>query len=104
MKRDSRKSTSISKASTDKETGAFWDTHSLADHWDKTQEVSFEVRATRRRRVTIDPDIYNQVESFAHLRGISVETLVNLLLAKRLRAKQKSPQRVARGSRSHALA
>ena len=30
----------------------FWDTHSLADYWDQTHEVSFEVRAQRRRRIT----------------------------------------------------
>ena len=104
MKRGNKSCTSISKATTDKEIGAFWDTHSLADYWDKTQEVSFDVRAARRRRVTIDPDIYTQVESFAHLRGISVETLVNLLLAKRLRAKQKPQQNNPRRSRSHAIA
>lgn len=25
------------------EAGEFWDTHSLADYWDQTQEVHFEV-------------------------------------------------------------
>ncbi len=76
--------TSISKARTLEEIADFWDTHSLADHWDETHEVEFEVRATRRRRVTLDPDIYTQVETQAHARGISPETLVNLWLVERL--------------------
>jgi hypothetical protein len=76
--------TSISKASTLEEIADFWDTHSLADYWDQTHEVEFEVRAKRRRRVTIDPDVYAQVEAQAHARGILPETLVNLWLVERL--------------------
>jgi len=33
------------------EIGDFWDNHSLADYWDQTHEVEFEVRAQHRRRV-----------------------------------------------------
>ncbi len=29
--------TSISRAGTMEEVGEFWDTHSLADHWDQTR-------------------------------------------------------------------
>jgi hypothetical protein len=76
--------TSISKARTLKEMGDFWDTHSLADYWDQTHEVEFEVRAKRRRRVTIDPDLYVGIEAQARARGILPETLVNLWLAERL--------------------
>jgi len=49
--------TSISKASTLEEIAEFWDTHSLADYWDKTHEVEFEVRAKHRQRVTLEPKI-----------------------------------------------
>lgn len=76
--------TSISKARTLEEIADFWDTHSLADYWDQTHEVEFEVRAKRRRRVTLDPDVYAQIEVQAHARGLSPETLVNLWLAQRL--------------------
>ena len=76
--------TSISKAYTLEEIAEFWDTHSLADYWDKTHEVEFEVRAKRRRRVTLDPEIYAQVEVQARTRGILPETLVNLWLVERL--------------------
>jgi hypothetical protein len=47
--------TGISKSRTPEEIGDFWDTHSLDDHWGQTREVDFEVRALRRRRVTLDP-------------------------------------------------
>jgi len=78
----------ISKARTLEEIAEFWDTHSLADYWDQTHEVEFEVRAKRRRRVTLDPDIYAQVETRARARGIVPETLVNLWLAERLQLQE----------------
>jgi hypothetical protein len=81
---------SISKARTLEEIAEFWDTHSLADYWDQTHEVEFEVRAKRRRRVTLDPDIYAQVETRARARGIVPETLVNLWLAERLQLQETS--------------
>ena len=68
----------------------FWDKHSLADYWDQTREVKFELRVTRRRRVTLDPDVYSWVEAQAHSRGISPETLVNLWLAERLQSEPTS--------------
>lgn len=76
--------TSISKARTLDEIADFWDTHSLADYWDQTREVEFEVRAKRRRRVTLDPAVYAQIEAQAQVRGLLPETLINLWLAERL--------------------
>ncbi|MBI1761673.1 MAG: hypothetical protein HYR56_09585 [Acidobacteria bacterium] len=76
--------TSISKARTLEEIADFWDTHSLADYWDQTHEVEFEVRAQRRHRVTLDPNVYSQVEEQARLRGLQAETLVNLWLSEHL--------------------
>jgi len=76
--------TSISKARTLEEIADFWDTHSLADYWDQTHEVEFEVRAKRRRRVTLAPEVYAQVEAQARTRGLLPETLINLWLAERL--------------------
>jgi len=83
-KNDDDRLTSISKARTPEEIGDFWDTHSLADYWDQTHEVEFEVRAKRRRRVTLDPDVYTRIEAEAHARGILPETLVNLWLVEKL--------------------
>jgi hypothetical protein len=76
--------TSISKVSNLEEIAEFWDTHSLDDYWDQTHEADFDVRATRRRRVTLDPAVYEQVEAEARTRGILPETLVNLWLMDRL--------------------
>jgi len=61
----------------------FWDTHSLADYEDQLHEVDIEVRARRRRRVTLDPDVWERVLSRARSRGVSPETLVNLWLLER---------------------
>jgi hypothetical protein len=80
-----KQTTGISKAQTLEEIAEFWDTHSLADYWDKTQEVEFEVRAKRRHRVTVDPEVYTKIEVQARERGILPETLVNLWLAERLK-------------------
>lgn len=78
------KVTSISKAQTLEEIADFWDTHSLADYWDQTHEVEFKVRAKRRRRVTLTPEVYEKVEAQARVQGVLPETLVNLWLAERL--------------------
>ena len=77
---------SISQAETLEEIGEFWDTHSLDDYWEKTHEVVFEVRANRRKRVTVEPNIYKELEAEARIRGVVPETLVNLWLAEKLQA------------------
>ncbi|MGI8670268.1 MAG: hypothetical protein ACR2J3_10560 [Aridibacter sp.] len=40
--------TDISNAQTLKEIADFWDSNSLADHWDKTEEAEFEICAKKR--------------------------------------------------------
>ena len=47
---DTQKS-SISKSGTPEEIADYWDSHSLANHWDQTHEVEFEVRDQRPRRI-----------------------------------------------------
>jgi len=85
MKEDKKTaSTGISKANTLEEIGDFWDSHSLADHWDETHEVAFDVRAQRRRRITIDPELYVKVEAQARTRGLLPETLINIWVSERL--------------------
>jgi len=71
---DDTQITSISKASTLEEIADFWDTHSLADYWEQTHEVEFEVRAKRRRRVMFDPDAYAGTAAQATVPGILPET------------------------------
>jgi hypothetical protein len=86
MKKDKKTDvTGISKASTLEAIGNFWDSHSLADHWDETHEVVFDVKAQRRRRITIDPELYVKVEAQARIRGLLPETLINIWLSERLK-------------------
>ena len=90
--------TSISKASTYEEIGEFWDTHSLADYWDQTYEVEFEVRIPRHHRISIEADLFDRIADEARHRGVSSETLINLWIAERLRALPAEPGKVvARG-------
>jgi len=77
--------TSVSRVQTLEELGDFWDSHSLGDHWDETHEVEFEVRAKRRRRVTLEPEVYHEIEEQARARGVALETLVHVWLLERLR-------------------
>ena len=76
--------TSISQAKTLDEIAEFWDTHSLADYWDQTHEVDFNVRAQPRRRITVAPELFEKLEHQARIQGLNPETLVNLWLAERL--------------------
>ncbi len=39
----SKNRSSISKAHSYKEIGEYWDTHDLAEHWEETKPVEFEV-------------------------------------------------------------
>ena len=65
----------------------FWETHSLADYWDQTEPATFEVTPEARRRylVAVDREVLVRVQRLARVRGISSESLVNLLLEQRLR-------------------
>jgi len=82
----SEPTTRISKTRTLEEIADFWDTHSLADYWDQTHEVEFEVRAKRRRRIVLNPEVYDRIQAQARTRGILPETLINLWLAERVQA------------------
>lgn len=68
------------------EAAEFWDTHDLADYWDLTEEVDFEVDLRHRRYlVALEPDLAERLSTEAHKRGVSAETLVNLWLSEKLR-------------------
>jgi hypothetical protein len=82
MAENERKS-SVSGAKSPEEIGKFWDSHSLDDS-PEVREVHLDVHAHRRRRVTLDPDLYEQVEAEARIRGVSPETLVNGWLTEKL--------------------
>ena len=75
---------SISDVDSYEEIGKFWDAHSLDDPWDETREVEFQVSATQRRRVALEPQIYKDLETEARLRGVVPEALANLWLNEKL--------------------
>jgi len=71
--------------STIEEAAEFWDTHSLADYWDLTEEVDFEVNLRPPRYlVALAPQLAEKLAAEAHKQGLSTETLVNLWLSEKL--------------------
>lgn len=84
MNENDKNKSSVSKAQSIGEVADFWDEHSLADYWEETEEVDFEVRATQRRRITVAPELYDELEAQAKARGILPETLLNLWLSEKL--------------------
>ncbi len=77
--------TSISKARSYKEIGEFWDTHDLADYWEQTQPVEFELDI--QSEVTYYPlevTLADKVRAMAKQRGVSSEALLNLWVKEKL--------------------
>ena len=54
------------------EAAEFWDTHDLADYWDQTSEVNFEVDLQRRVFLTaLEPELAKKLANRAHKEGVS---------------------------------
>jgi len=88
----SRGKSSISKASSYKEIGEFWDTHALSDYWDQLEPVEFEIDIQGEEIVyDIDEKISKIIRINAKRRGISVDTLLNLWLQEELQIDQTVP-------------
>jgi hypothetical protein len=64
----------------------FCDTQDLGEYWEQTEPAEFEISSQARRRylVSVDRDILLRVQHIAHIRGITTENLINLLLEQRL--------------------
>ena len=81
----SKSKSSISEAQSYKEIGEFWDTHDLADYWEQTHPVEFEVDI--QSEVTyyaLDATLSAKIRSIAKQCGVSPETLLNLWVQERL--------------------
>ena len=74
------KLSSISQADSLAKMGKFWDTHDFTQFDTDAPDVEFTISST----VSIEPDLLAAVEKQARLRGIGVETLVNLWLQEKL--------------------
>lgn len=67
------------------EASEFWDTHSLADYWDLTREVKFDVDIQRRMFLTaLEPNLAKRLTDAARRQGVSTETLINVWLSEKL--------------------
>lgn len=84
---EKNKISSISKADSLEKMGEFWDTHDFMDFDDpKAKDIKFDVSCA----VPIEEELLSSVEKQARLRGVKVETLVNLWLQQKL-AEQNRP-------------
>ncbi len=72
---------SISGADTLEKMGEFWDKHDFTEFDNKDiPDIEFEVTCA----VPIEEELFSSVEKQAKLRGVKVETLVNLWLQQKL--------------------
>ena len=72
---------SVSKANTTKKMGEFWDKHDFTEFDDpNAPDVEFHVTVA----IPVEPDLLSDIEELARIRGINVETLVNLWLKEKL--------------------
>lgn len=71
---------SISKAQSLEEMGAFWDTHDFTEFDTDEADVEFTLANT----IAIESELFLAVEDQARRRGISTETLVNLWIQEKL--------------------
>ena len=74
------KLSSISQTDSLEAMGEFWDTHDFTQFDTDAPDVEFTVSSS----VSIEPDLLAAMEKQARLRGISVETPVNLWLQEKL--------------------
>ena len=76
---------SISLAQSYREVGEFWDSHDLADFWDKTSAASFDVEITSEvTYYAVDKELSERIQYLAQKRGIAADTLVNLWVQEKL--------------------
>jgi len=65
--------------------GEFWDTHSLADYWEETEEAHFEIHLNERvYLIPVEKHLAESVAQQAKAQGLSSETLINLWLSQKL--------------------
>ena len=77
--------TSISKKSSYKEIGDYWDVHDVTEVWDKTKKVEFDVQIESETiYYPLEKSLSESVHTLAKKRGISSETLVNLWVQQKL--------------------
>lgn len=88
MAKKEKISSSISKADSYEAIGEFWDEHDFTD-FDNEQnpDVDFNIS----RVVPIDMRLFSSIEKEAKLRGVEIETLINLWLQEKLHEQKEMP-------------
>ncbi|HXF38856.1 MAG TPA: CopG family antitoxin [Blastocatellia bacterium] len=87
-----RNKATISKAGSYYEIAQFWDTHDLADYWDKTRPVEFEIDIqSEGTYYPVETALSKKIRSAARKRGVSAETLLNLWVKENLEEKRSRP-------------
>ncbi len=82
---------SISNASSYEEIGEYWDAHDLADHWDQTHEVSFDVSIESSvTYFAVEKTLAEKLRAAAKSHGVSPETLLNVWVQEHVAAEQPS--------------
>jgi hypothetical protein len=70
-----------------KEAGEFWDSHDLADYWDKTKAVDLTFNLRKKQYyIAVLPSIAKKLQRISKEQGVSVETVVNLWFQEKLQA------------------
>ena len=78
---------SLSGSRSYEELSEYWDTHSLADRWDETTPVEFELDVkSSTLYVPVDRGLADQLRAVAASHGVSTETLLNQWLQERVAA------------------
>ena len=76
---------SLSGSRSYEELSEYWDTHSLADHWDETYPVEFELDVqSSSLYFPVDRVLAAKLRTLASSHGVSTETLLNLWLQERV--------------------
>jgi metal-dependent HD superfamily phosphatase/phosphodiesterase len=76
---------SISQAKSYREIAEFWDTHDLADYWDQTEPVEFEVEIqSEATYYALERQLSHKLTRAADERGVSAGTLLNIWIQEKL--------------------
>ena len=76
---------SLSGSRSYEELGEYWDEHSLADQWDATYPVAFELDVqSSSLYFSVDRVLAAKLRTLASSHGVSAETLLNLWLQERV--------------------
>jgi hypothetical protein len=82
---------SISNAASPAEIGEYWDSHDLADHWEQTHEVEFEVSLESSvMYFAVEKSLAAKLRAAAKSHGVSPETLLNVWVQEHVAAEQSS--------------